>query len=215
MAVANDAGVSISTTRGRTWLRVQLPIAQMYHVTVDNQIPYYVYGNKQDGPSYRGPSNSRSGNTIPRSEWHGVLAARAAGRLPIRSTRTSSGRPRPAAGSAAASSRASTARRDRAERRSLAAQHRRAFARPIVKYRFVWDAPFTISPHDHNRDLHRQPVRAHDDGRRPELAGDQPRSHAQRQDASSRSRAASRRTTSASSTATSSTRSPSRACRRA
>src|SRR5213075_1672805 len=52
MAVANDAGVSISTTRTRTWLRQQLPIAQMYHVTVDNRVPYKVYGNKQDGPSY-------------------------------------------------------------------------------------------------------------------------------------------------------------------
>ena len=72
MAVANDAGVSISTTRGRSWLRQQLPIAQMYHVTTDNRIPYYVYGNKQDGPSYRGPSNSRTGGQIARSEWHGV-----------------------------------------------------------------------------------------------------------------------------------------------
>src|SRR6185369_17288092 len=80
MAVANDGGVSISTTRGRTWLRVQLPIAQMYHVTADTRIPYYVYGNKQDGPSYRGPSNSRSGGGggggfgggIPRSAWQPV-----------------------------------------------------------------------------------------------------------------------------------------------
>ena len=39
MVVANDSGVSISVTHGRTWNRVQLPIAQMYHVTVDNQIP--------------------------------------------------------------------------------------------------------------------------------------------------------------------------------
>src|SRR5262249_43681422 len=61
LAVANDGGFSISTNRGRTWNRVQLPIAQMYHVTVDNQIPYFVYGNKQDGSSYRGPSNSLSG----------------------------------------------------------------------------------------------------------------------------------------------------------
>src|ERR1022692_4608276 len=40
-----------------------LPIAQMYHVTVDDQIPYFVYGNKQDGSSYRGPawSGRRSG----------------------------------------------------------------------------------------------------------------------------------------------------------
>jgi hypothetical protein len=72
IVVGNDAGVQISTTRGRTWLHVQLPIAQIYHATVDNRVPYYVYGNKQDGPSYRGPSNSRSGNAISRSEWHGV-----------------------------------------------------------------------------------------------------------------------------------------------
>src|SRR5262249_46607194 len=61
LAVANDGGFSISVNRGRTWNRVQLPIAQLYHVTVDNQIPYFVYGNKQDGSSYRGPSNSLSG----------------------------------------------------------------------------------------------------------------------------------------------------------
>jgi len=30
----------------------------MYHVAVDNQIPYFVYGTRQDGPSVRGPSNS-------------------------------------------------------------------------------------------------------------------------------------------------------------
>ena len=36
MIVAHDGGVSISENRGKTWLTVQLPIAQMYHVTVDN-----------------------------------------------------------------------------------------------------------------------------------------------------------------------------------
>jgi hypothetical protein len=44
----------------------------MYHVTADNQVPYSVYGNKQDGPSYRGPGNSRSGGSIPRAMWHTV-----------------------------------------------------------------------------------------------------------------------------------------------
>src|SRR5207248_2072193 len=59
MVVGHDQGVSVSQTRGRTWLKQRLPNAQLYHVTVDNQIPYYIYTNKQDGPSYRGPSNSR------------------------------------------------------------------------------------------------------------------------------------------------------------
>ena len=61
MVVANDGGIGITVNRGRTWARVQFPIAQLYHVTVDNQVPYFVYGNKQDGTSYRGPSNSLAG----------------------------------------------------------------------------------------------------------------------------------------------------------
>ncbi len=59
--VANDGGVYISANRGQSWYHPDLPIAQMYHVSVDDQIPYYVYGNKQDGPTYRIPSNRISG----------------------------------------------------------------------------------------------------------------------------------------------------------
>ena len=55
--VAHDGCASI-TNDGKTFKRVVLPIAQMYHAHTDNQIPYNVYGNRQDGYSYRGPSNS-------------------------------------------------------------------------------------------------------------------------------------------------------------
>ena len=57
---------------GKTWSNVNLPIAQMYHVAVDNQIPYNVYSNRQDGWSYRGPSRYLGGNNIPLGAWHGV-----------------------------------------------------------------------------------------------------------------------------------------------
>lgn len=56
--VANDAGISISLDGSRSFEHIRLPIAQVYHVTTDNQIPYYVYGNIQDASSFRGPSNS-------------------------------------------------------------------------------------------------------------------------------------------------------------
>ncbi|MCH7684805.1 MAG: sialidase, partial [Gemmatimonadetes bacterium] len=76
MIVGNDGGAAVSVNRGKTWHRVQLPIAQMYHVTADNAIPYNVMGNRQDGPSTRGPSNSRvggfGGGGIPRGMWHSV-----------------------------------------------------------------------------------------------------------------------------------------------
>ena len=32
MIVGNDGGVSVSTTRGESWMRPRLPIAQIYHV---------------------------------------------------------------------------------------------------------------------------------------------------------------------------------------
>jgi photosystem II stability/assembly factor-like uncharacterized protein len=71
MMMAHDGCASISLNRGKSYQRVVLPIAQMYHVSVDNQIPYNVYGNRQDGYSYGGPSNSRAGG-IPLSAWQGV-----------------------------------------------------------------------------------------------------------------------------------------------
>src|SRR5690349_15518943 len=151
MAVANDAGVSISTTRGRTWLRVQLPIAQMYHVTVDTRIPYYVYGNKQDGPSYRGPSNSRTGNQIARSEWHGVEGGESGWATPdpvdsniVWSTGSGSG----ARGGIVVRF---DERRRQGQNVEVWPLSTGGYAAADVKYRFVWDPPFTISPHDHNR----------------------------------------------------------------
>ena len=54
--ITDDGGLIITTVHGRGFHRVTLPIAQMYHVAVDNQVPYYVYGNMQDDGTMRGPS---------------------------------------------------------------------------------------------------------------------------------------------------------------
>ncbi len=61
MMISNDGGATITMNRGRSWNRVNLPIAQMYHVNVDNEIPYNVYGGKQDGSGYRGSSTQGFG----------------------------------------------------------------------------------------------------------------------------------------------------------
>ncbi|HEV2306599.1 MAG TPA: hypothetical protein VGR93_13855 [Candidatus Acidoferrales bacterium] len=57
-ALTNDGGILITTDHGRGFHRVSLPIGQMYHVAVDNQIPYDVYSNMQDDGNMRGPSTS-------------------------------------------------------------------------------------------------------------------------------------------------------------
>ncbi len=54
--ITDDGGLIITTVHGRGFHRVNLPIGQMYHVAVDNQIPYYFYANMQDDGNMRGPS---------------------------------------------------------------------------------------------------------------------------------------------------------------
>jgi photosystem II stability/assembly factor-like uncharacterized protein len=69
---AHDGCLNMTFNEGKTWQNINLPIAQMYHVAVDNQIPYNVYSNRQDGWSYRGPSRYLGGWNIPLGAWHGV-----------------------------------------------------------------------------------------------------------------------------------------------
>lgn len=69
--VAHDGCMNMTLNVGKTWENINLPIAQLYHVAVDSMIPYHVLGNRQDGYSYYGPSNSRSGG-IPISDWRFV-----------------------------------------------------------------------------------------------------------------------------------------------
>ena len=63
--VTDDGGLNITTVHGRGFNRVSLPIGQMYHVAVDNQIPYDFYSNMQDDGNMRGPSTSFGGGFGP------------------------------------------------------------------------------------------------------------------------------------------------------
>jgi photosystem II stability/assembly factor-like uncharacterized protein len=150
MAIANDGGVSISVTRGRTWHHVQLPIAQMYHATTDNDVPYNVYGNEQDDPSYRGPSNSRTGTTIPRSMWHAVGGGESGWATPDPTDSNivwSS-----ASGSGSVGGIVVRYDERRRQARNVEVWPDQANGIPAdLKYRFNWTMPLTISPHDHNK----------------------------------------------------------------
>ncbi len=54
----NDGGVGISVDRGASWRWVaDLPLAQYYHVSVDDALPYDIYGGLQDNGSWVGPSS--------------------------------------------------------------------------------------------------------------------------------------------------------------
>ena len=59
--VTHDGGLNITTQRARSSQRVTLPIGQMYHVAVDNDIPYRIYSNMQDNGTMRGRVNEPEG----------------------------------------------------------------------------------------------------------------------------------------------------------
>jgi len=148
MIQANDGGVGISVNRGQSWIQINLPIAQMYHVATDKQIPYYVYGNRQDGPSCKGPSNSRLGRGgIPRGMWHSVAGGESGFAIPDPVDNKivwSGGNPA-----------LPLYRYDERTRhaRSVTVWPVDGWGKPAAdrKYRFQWTFPIAISPHDHNR----------------------------------------------------------------
>ncbi|MCU0634375.1 MAG: hypothetical protein MUE41_05845 [Gemmatimonadaceae bacterium] len=143
IVVGDDGGVGITLDGGKTVSRISLPIAQMYHVTTDTKVPYNVYGNRQDGWSYGGPSNSRgtrsigvwsmvggceSGWAIPdtvdnRTVWSGCYDA-GLERFDLETKQWRAVEPWPESGY--------------------------GVAPKDMKYRWQWTFPIHISPHDHN-----------------------------------------------------------------
>jgi photosystem II stability/assembly factor-like uncharacterized protein len=66
----NDGGMNISYDYGESWHFVEnLPLAQFYHINVDDQLPYNVYGGMQDNGSWMGPAYSLTTDGIRNEEW--------------------------------------------------------------------------------------------------------------------------------------------------
>jgi photosystem II stability/assembly factor-like uncharacterized protein len=148
MMISDDGGAIITLNRGKTWRRINLPIAQMYHVAVDNQIPYYVYGGKQDGPAYKGPSTGfrRSSWSPERTLWETTAGGECGFILPDPVD------PNIVWGGSY------NAMLERVDYKtghtatvhiwpeSIYGSHA-----AVAKYRFNWTFPIHISPHDHNK----------------------------------------------------------------
>lgn len=74
MINGNDGGMNISRDGGKTWRFVEnLPLAQFYHINVDNDIPYNVYGGMQDNGTWVGPAYVWKNDGIRNSYWNEVL----------------------------------------------------------------------------------------------------------------------------------------------
>jgi photosystem II stability/assembly factor-like uncharacterized protein len=135
----NDGGVWVTWDSGRNWAHIDnLALAQFYEVAFDYQKPYHVCGGLQDNYSWCGPSSTTQSSGIGNEDWitvqggdgfynridpvdHNVIYAESQdGNLSRRDLRTS-------------------------ESKSI---------RPLEptdtepRYRFQWNSPLMISPHD-------------------------------------------------------------------
>ncbi len=151
-AITDDGGVIITEQHGRSFLRPLLPIGQMYHVAVDNEIPYKVYSNMQDDGTLRGAvtepellptayftgqpwehhlGGCESGFTVPDTADPNIVWATCYGNKVTRyDARTKVAR-------------------------SVAPSMITLDSAPNdVKYRCHWTAPLAIDPFDHNRVLY-------------------------------------------------------------
>ena len=146
MIVGHDQGLSISTDRGKSWWRPRLPIAQMYHVNTDNRTPYFVYGNRQDGATQMGPSNSLTGGGISIGEWQ-----------PVGGCETGFSVPDPGdsnivwAGCYDGIMSRYDHRTQLARRVNVWPANSEGWAAGELRYRFQWTFPIHISPHDRER----------------------------------------------------------------
>ncbi len=151
--LTHDAGLTITQQHGRSLQRVSLPIGQMYHVYVDNQVPYFVYSNMQDDGTMRGAANAPEGagagyNGLGNQWEHGLGGCESGHTMPdpvdtniVWSTCYGNKVTRYDA-------------RTRTPRSVAPAMITLDAPPPDAKYRCHWTAPLAIDPFDHNNVLY-------------------------------------------------------------
>ena len=72
MIVGDDGGIFYTYDGGNKWWKADnLPVSQFYHVSVDMERPYNVYGGLQDNGSWVGPSDGGGG--ITNDKWQSMF----------------------------------------------------------------------------------------------------------------------------------------------
>lgn len=70
MIDGNDGGLAFTHDYGKSWqFATNLPLGQFYHVNIDNDIPYNLYGGLQDNGSWVGPSAVWRSGGIRNADW--------------------------------------------------------------------------------------------------------------------------------------------------
>lgn len=137
----NDGGATVSTDAGKTWsTEHNQPTGQFYHVNLDDQFPYHIYGAQQDEGSFEGPSAHDQG-LIPLAAWHSVAYGESTYSVP------QPGDPDVTYGSGYYSIFVKQDRRtDQYQSISPWPDYKEGASSAELKYRFGWTHPILFSP---------------------------------------------------------------------
>lgn len=84
MIEGNDGGLAITFDKGKTWKHItNLPLGQFYHIAVDMETPYNVYGGLQDNGSWRGPAYTWTNGGIINEYWDFLIGGDGFEALPV------------------------------------------------------------------------------------------------------------------------------------
>ena len=143
----NDGGVAVTYDGGETWEPVyNLPIGQFYQIHADNRLPfYYVMGGLQDNGAWTGPSRTREPAGIMNDDWR--MVSFGDGFYVI----NSSDEPDVYISESQGGNILRTDFRTR-EQQEVNPWGRGSGDGPAIgeKYRFNWNSPIALSPHDKN-----------------------------------------------------------------
>jgi photosystem II stability/assembly factor-like uncharacterized protein len=140
LLIGNDGGLSGSQDRGATWDHFEnLPIGQFYGVALDSRQPYRIFGGMQDSGSWYGPVATLAEEGTSNRDWR-----RLAGADGFRCSVDPDDSDR-------VFLEAQYGRLNRVDLHSGAITDIRPRSSPWgAPYRFNWDAPLLLSPHDPN-----------------------------------------------------------------
>ena len=143
--IADDGGAEVTYNDGVTFSDVDIPTSQFYHVHLDNDFPYNIYGSQQDNSTVRIASRT-NGYSIGVRDWYSVAGGES-GYIAIdpKNSKITYG------GSYDGYLTKQNAENGQEQNIMVYPENNMGHTSAEKKFRFQWTYPIIFSPHDNTR----------------------------------------------------------------